>query len=100
MFRQLTTEGNRLRVWFEHVGGGLLSRGSSELGGFTIAGKDLDFVAAQATIEGDTVVVSSPGVKAPVAVRYAWEDDPGAANLINKAGLPASPFRAGEPVKP
>jgi len=100
MFRQLTTEGSRLRVWFEHVGGGLLSRGSSELGGFTIAGKDLDFVAAQATIEGDTVVVSSPGVKAPAAVRYAWEDDPGAANLINKAGLPASPFRAGEPIKP
>jgi sialate O-acetylesterase len=100
LFRQLTTEGNRLRVWFEHVGGGLLSRGSSELSGFTIAGKDLDFVAAQAVIEGDTVVVSSPGVKAPVAVRYAWEDDPGVANLINKAGLPASPFRAGEPIKP
>ena len=60
--------------------------------GFAIAGADKKFVWADAKVVGDTVVVSSPQVKTPVAVRYAWANNPD-CNLVNKAGLPASPFR-------
>jgi sialate O-acetylesterase len=60
---------------------------------FAIAGADKKFVWAQAIIKGNTVVVWSDQVPAPVAVRYAWADNPGAANLYNKEGLPASAFR-------
>jgi hypothetical protein len=76
---------------FTHTDGGLKSK-DAELKGFAIAGKDQKWVWATAKIEGDTVVVSSPEVKAPVAVRYAWADNP-TAPLANGAGLPASPFR-------
>jgi len=62
------------------------------LTGFAVAGKDRQFVWADATIDGDTVVVSSDKVPQPVAVRYAWADNP-ACNLYNKERLPASPFR-------
>jgi sialate O-acetylesterase len=76
---------------FTHVDGGLTASGG-ELKGFTIAGEDKNFVPATAKIVGDQVIVSSPDVPNPVAVRYGWEDCPD-ANLANKAGLPASPFR-------
>ena len=92
IFRQLTADGSQLRVWFDHVGGGLAARSGDTLTGFAIAGKDRNFVPAGARIDGETVVVSSPDVKDPVAVRYAWASDP-VCNLINKANLPASPFR-------
>jgi sialate O-acetylesterase len=92
MYRQLTSEGKSLRTWFDHTGGGLKSRDGGALTGFTIAGADGKFVPADAKIDGGTVVVSSPEVTAPVAVRYAWLDDP-VANFINAEGLPASPFR-------
>lgn len=91
MYRQMTTEGNRVRLWFDFVGSGLEARGGP-LKGFVIAGADGNFVPAEARIDGETVVVSSPSVANPVAVRYAWEDDP-VCNLYNKEGLPASPFR-------
>jgi sialate O-acetylesterase len=93
LFRELTNEGSRLRVWFDHAGG-LAARGGGALAGFTIAGKDGSFVPAEAVIDGKTVVVSCASVSEPVAVRYAWEDDP-ACNLVNGDGLPASGFRAG-----
>jgi sialate O-acetylesterase len=92
MYRQMTVEGNRIRLWFDSVGAGLEARGGGALKGFTIAGPDGRFVSAEAQIDGDTVVVSSAEVPHPVAVRYAWEDDP-VCNLFNKDGLPASPFR-------
>lgn len=76
---------------FTHTDGGLKSK-DAELRGFAIAGEDRKWVWATARIEGDQVIVSSPEVKAPVAVRYAWADNP-LAPLINGAGLPASPFR-------
>jgi sialate O-acetylesterase len=60
--------------------------------GFTIAGPDHKFVNADAKIDGDTVVVSSGEVSAPVAVRFGWANFP-VCNLWNKAGLPATPFR-------
>ena len=60
--------------------------------GFAIAGADRKFVWADAVIDGETILVSSPQVARPVAVRYAWAGNP-VCNLVNKAGLPASPFR-------
>ena len=83
--------GTAIRVAFDHVGRGLVVRGAS-LRGFTIAGADQRFIPADARIDGDTVVVSSPSVPAPAAVRYAWDDDPEVC-LFNADGLPASPFR-------
>jgi sialate O-acetylesterase len=76
---------------FNYVGGGLEARGG-ELQGFAIAGEDRKFVWAKAEIRGDQVVVNSPSVPKPVAVRYGWADFP-VVNLWNKSGLPASPFR-------
>jgi sialate O-acetylesterase len=94
LFRQATPEGSSMRLWFDHVGGGLTAKGGS-LTGFEIAGADRKFVPADAAIDGATIVVSSPSVSAPVGVRYAWSDDP-RCNLYNAEGLPASPFRSGE----
>lgn len=85
------TQGNRMTVYFSHVGKGLVAKGK-ELKGFTIAGKDKQFVPAKAEIKGNTVVVSAPQVQHPVAVRYGWENVPD-VNLFNKDNLPASPFR-------
>jgi sialate O-acetylesterase len=95
LYRAATAEGDLLRVWFTHAGG-LEAKGGGELTGFTVAGSDGSFVPAEAHIEGETVVVSSQQVKTPIAVRYGWEDDP-VCNLMNGAGLPASPFRSDEP---
>lgn len=85
-------EGDSIRIRFRGVYGGLVARGSEFPRGFAIAGADRKFVWASAHIEGDSVVVSSPEVKQPVAVRYAWADNP-QGNLYNSAGLPAAPFR-------
>ena len=78
-------------IVFTHADGGLQANGG-DLTGFLIAGADRKWKPGTARIEGDKVLVSSPEVKTPVAVRYAWEDDP-QCNLQNSGGLPASPFR-------
>jgi len=91
VFESLTVEGNRAILRFTHVGGGLVAKGD-RLKGFTIAGADGNLVDAKAEIAGDTVVVTSDAVPAPVAVRYGWANFP-RVNLYNKEGLPASPFR-------
>jgi sialate O-acetylesterase len=91
-YRRMKIEGERVRLSFDHAEGGLVARDGGRLTGFAVAGEDGRFVWADAIIEGDEVIVSSPEVKRPVAVRYAWADNP-AANLYNRAGLPASPFR-------
>ncbi|MEM9281652.1 MAG: sialate O-acetylesterase [Verrucomicrobiota bacterium] len=83
--------GKEIVVRFKHTNKGLIAK-DGELTGFTIAGKDRQWKSATAKIEGTTVVVSSPDVRRPVAVRYAWENLP-TFNLYNGAGLPASPFR-------
>ena len=84
---------DRIVVTFDHADGGLRASDGKTPRGFEIAGEDRAFVPGTATIDGVTVVVSSPRVPAPVAVRYAWADDPD-ANLVNHAaGLPAAPFR-------
>ncbi len=92
LFRQALGEGRAMRVYFDHVGGGLTAKGGS-LKGFEVAGADGHFEAAQATIDGETVVVSAPGVARPMRVRYAWANDP-PASLFNTEGLPASPFQS------
>jgi sialate O-acetylesterase len=85
--------GGRVRCSFRHVGKGLVSRGGG-LRHFALAGKDRVFHWAEAMIEGETVVVRRETVLEPMAVRYAWADNPEGCNLYNKEGLPASPFRS------
>ncbi|MFM9947147.1 MAG: sialate O-acetylesterase [Saprospiraceae bacterium] len=84
-----------LRLQFNNQGSGLIAKGDryGYLRGFAIAGADRKFVWAKALIEGNDVVVWSEKVPIPVAVRYAWADNPDDANLFNVEGLPASPFR-------
>jgi sialate O-acetylesterase len=84
-------EQNRAILSFKHVGGGLVAE-DGPLRGFLIAGADKKFVEAKAVIQGETVVVTSPQVPVPVAVRYGFQAIPN-VNLWNKDGLPASPFR-------
>ena len=93
IFRTMTVEGARARLWFDHVGSGLSARGGGPLKGFEVAGPDGAFMPGEASVDGENVVVSSPSVTTPTAVRYAWQDNPEDANLINKDDLPASPFR-------
>ena len=81
----------RAVVEFDHAVGGLVARGA--LGGFAVAGEDRTFHWAQAQVEGDRVVVWSDRVPRPVAVRYAWANNPTNVNLYNRDGLPAAPFR-------
>lgn len=92
-FKSAKVDGNAIRVSFEHVAGGLASRDGKPLTEFLIAGDDRKFVPAEATIDGDTVVVKSPQVPKPAAVRFAWHEK-AMANLQNKAGLPAGSFRS------
>ncbi len=96
VFKSLKTEGDKLRVTFDSTAGGLISRDGKPLTHFEIIDSDKGgFVPAQATIDGDSVVLSAANVSKPVAMRYGWHKlaEP---NLSNKAGLPASAFRAGD----
>lgn len=85
-------EGNTIRIRFTHTDKGLCGTNGVPVEGFYIAGADHRFHRAKASVDGTTVVVSSPEVSFPVAVRYAWANNP-VANLRNGAGLPAGPFR-------
>ena len=80
-----------LRLRLAHAKGGLVVKGE-RLEGFAIAGEDRQWRWAEARVEGDSVVLSSAGIAAPVAARYAWQSNP-PATLWNAAGLPAGPFR-------
>jgi sialate O-acetylesterase len=91
VFSRMTEEPGRLRLQFTEIGGGLMVHGAT-LSGFSVAGSDGRYAAADAVIEGDCVLVSSPAVAAPVHVRYGWADSP-ACGLYNRDGLPAMPFR-------
>ncbi|HEY8188658.1 MAG TPA: sialate O-acetylesterase [Pyrinomonadaceae bacterium] len=92
LYDSFSIKDDKIRVHFRHVDGGLRSSDGAPVKGFVIAGADRKFVWANARIEGDAVVVSSKDVAHPIAVRYAWADNP-VSNLYNAAGLPASPFR-------
>ncbi len=110
----MTVEEDKVRVKFSHAEGGLVAKAlqpsydvitkigeiavltrnspSSDLEGFSICGEHRHWVWADAKIDGDSVVIWSNQVPHPIAVRYAWADNP-TCNLENGAGLPASPFR-------
>jgi sialate O-acetylesterase len=103
-YKSHRVEGDRVVISFDHLGGGLIvgeKNGlaplaevkNGKLAGFAIAGEDKKWHWAEAKIEGDTVVLRSENVPAPVAVRYAVHGNPMPANLYNRDGLPAVPFR-------
>jgi sialate O-acetylesterase len=94
--KAFAVEDDKIVITFEYTGSGLVARGD-KLKGFAIAGADKQFVWADARIEHrngrDCVVISSKAVANPVAVRYAWADNPAGCNLYSREGFPASPFR-------
>ena len=114
VYESMTVEGSSIRLRFKSIGGALVARTlpknykprsnqpetvplvlpapNSELQGFAVCGADHKWVWADAKIDSDSVIVTAPGIAAPVAARYAWADNP-VCNLYNKADLPASPFR-------
>ncbi len=97
MVDRVVREGDRLRLYFTHIGGGLVAR-NGELRTFMISGTDGVYYEARAEIDQDTILVyqaehvHNHKIRNPVSVRYAWADNPEGANLYNKEGLPASPF--------
>ena len=104
LYRGIKIDGAKIRVSFDSVGTGLMigkkegrKPAIEDKGGtlkrFAIAGEDKQWHWAEAVIDGETVVVSSPAVANPLAVRYAFSMNPEGCNLYNKNGLPASPFR-------
>jgi len=93
LYESMKIKKNKIILTFKNTGSGLMAKGSKELKYFSIAGEDRKFVWAEAKIENNRVIVWSDKITNPIAVRYAWADDPEGANLYNKEGLPASPFR-------
>jgi sialate O-acetylesterase len=92
IYQSKKVKGNKIVLHFTNTGSGLVSKNNEPLKYFEIAGADKKFVLAHAKIEGDVITVWNNQVKNPVAVRYAWIDNPQGANLYNNEGLPASPF--------
>jgi len=92
LFKSAEVKGNSIVLSFDHVGKGLTVKDGDKLKGFAIAVEGAPFQWADAVIKGKTVVVSHPDIENPADVRYAWADNP-EANLFNKDGFPASPFR-------
>jgi len=92
VYLAMKVQGATVRISFKHIGGGIIIKGGEPLKGFAVAGADKKFVWADAKIDGDAVVLSAKDVPKPVAVRYAWANNP-VCNLYNKDGLPAVPFR-------
>lgn len=92
IYKGMTVADNKVKIEFTHVGGGLKSRDDKPLSSFEIAGEDGKYVAAEAIIQGDAVVVSSKDVAKPLHVRFGWSNVAN-PNLSNKDGLPASPFQ-------
>ena len=96
IYQSMTTDGNKIILSFSNAGSGLVAKNGGPLKWFEVCGDNDEFYPAQAKIVGETVVVWSDKVSSPVAVRYAWANNPEGANLYNKEGLPASPFRTSE----
>ncbi|WP_431209998.1 GH39 family glycosyl hydrolase [Puia sp. P3] len=92
VYKSSRINGDRMVIRFSSVGSGLKTRDGKPIAGFALAGADRRFYWAEAAADGDDVVVHSDQVAKPVAVRYAWADNPD-CNLINGEGLPAVPFR-------
>jgi len=93
VYKGMQIEGNKIRISFNYANGGLkLAPKAKNLKGFSIAANDKNFIAAQAKIEKDGVIVWSEKIKQPAAVRYGWANWSD-GNLYNKQNLPAVPFR-------
>ena len=94
VYQTMKTDGNTVILSFTNTGSGLTAKGGDgKLSGFEVAGEDKIFHPAEAVIKGSTVVVSSPSVVKPLAIRFGWADDASMNNLFNKEGFPAVPFR-------
>ena len=93
LYKSMKVDGNKIILSFTHTGSGLIAKDTNMLGGFAICGPDKKYVWAQAEIKDNKVVVWSDKISNPVNVRYGWADNPQGANLYNREGLPASPFR-------
>ena len=94
-FKGMSVESNQARITFDHADNGLAARDDQPLTWFEVRGHGADFVKADAVIDGSSVLVSSSEVAQPVGVRFAWHET-AEPNLINKEGLPAAAFRAGD----
>ena len=92
IYQSMKIEKNKIILSFTNTGTGLLAKNRQELQQFAIAGADKKYKWAKAVIRNNKVEVWHPDIPRPVAVRYAWADNPAGANLYNKEGLPASPF--------
>jgi len=97
VYKSHKADGEKVRVSFDHVGQGLAFKHGDKLQGFALAGADGKFEWADATIEGNEVVLSSAKIAKPMSVRYAWASQHQWANFFNKDGLPALPFRTDVP---
>ncbi|MEO5912146.1 MAG: sialate O-acetylesterase [Pelobium sp.] len=93
IYQSIKISGNQVYISFSHIGSGLSCPGE-KLKQFTISADGKNFVKAEAKIVGNQVVAWSKDIAHPIAVRYAWADDPEGANLYNKEGLPASSFKS------
>ena len=93
IYKDMEIKGNKIILTFTNTGSGLVASGDGKLKHFAICGADKKFLWAEAKIESNKVIVWNDNIPNPVAVRYAWADNPEGANLYNKEGLPASPFR-------
>jgi sialate O-acetylesterase len=96
LYKQMKIRNGKVELEFDYTGAGLISKDDKPLSSFEVAGADGKYVTAQAVIEGNKVVVSSAAVPNPVNVRFEWTET-GHANLFNKEGLPAVPFRTDNP---
>lgn len=95
VYQSMKTDGNKIIISYTHTGSGLMTKDPyGYIKGFEIAGSDHRFHYAKAYIDGSNIVVYRDDVSSPVAVRYAWADDALEANLFNKEGFPAAPFRS------
>jgi sialate O-acetylesterase len=95
LFKSMKIDGPIVRLTFDNIADGLIAKESDVLTGFMIASRDKKFLPANAIIEGNLILVWNKSIESPLAVRYAWADDP-KGNLYNSAMLPASPFRTDE----
>ena len=104
LFREMKIKGNKVHLFFDHADGLMVGKRTAPTSieiqpvdeppaNFAVAGADKKFHPAEAVIEGESVVLTCEAVKKPVAVRYAWADNPAGCNVYNGAGLPAAPFR-------
>ncbi len=92
LYKNMKIEGDKIRIYFDYAESGLIAKDNNTIYGFEIATNDMNFIPAEAKIDGSTIIVSNKNIKKPVAVRYAFTDT-STVNLFNKEGLPASSFR-------